>query len=115
MIRIALTGPSGSGKGHVSKIFSSYGIACLDTDSVVHSLYEKGELADRLADLFGKNVLSQNGCVNRKELAKIVFSDSDKLKLLNQTVHAAVKIYVKDWLEQQQNAGASAASARASV
>lgn len=100
MLRIALTGPSGAGKGYVGKALIQKGIPVLDTDRVVHTLYAGGELPMKIATLFGDSVLNTDGSVARKQLAKIVFSDRSALESLNRLVHAAVKSETEKWLLQ---------------
>lgn len=88
---IGLTGTSGSGKGFVCALLESYGIESVDTDSVVHELYEKDvECRNELREAFGEEIFAQDGSLCRPRLAEIVFSDKEKLALLNATVHKYV-------------------------
>ena len=88
---IGLTGPSGSGKGYVCEIFSSYGIRAIDTDKTVHTLYESDEeCRNELQREFGDSIFTSYGNVCRKTLAQIVFSDREKLARLNSIVHKYV-------------------------
>ncbi len=88
---IGLTGPSGSGKGYVCGIFSSYGIRSIDTDKTVHTLYERDkECRNELLEEFGEGIFDTDGNVCRKTLAQIVFSDREKLARLNSIVHKYV-------------------------
>lgn len=87
---IGLTGTSGSGKGYVSLLFADRGIGSIDTDAIVHRLYR--EDADCIASLeaaFGP-ICGENGGVDRRKLAAIVFADSDRLAQLNRIVHRLV-------------------------
>ena len=52
MLRVALTGPSGAGKGYVGRAFLEKGIPVLDTDCVVHALYAGGALPLKIAAMF---------------------------------------------------------------
>ena len=106
MKRIALTGPSGAGKGHVSKMLCQKNIPILDTDLLVRKLYEQGELPQKISEHFGASVLDKNGSINRKVLAQIVFSNKNALASLNAMVHGTVRNEVKNWLLMQENAGA---------
>src|SRR5690606_7163325 len=45
----------------------------------------------QIAKSFGKEVLYPDGSLNRKQLGSIVFSDSDKLKQLEQITHPAIR------------------------
>ena len=100
MKKIALCGPSGVGKSYVSEIIrSNYRFPVLDTDQVVHMLYSKDtELISTLADAFGRDILS-NGCIDRKALGPIVFSDKSALERLNHIVHKRVREYIFSWLD----------------
>lgn len=105
MRKIALTGPSGAGKGYVSSILAAKGYPALDTDALVHSLYRGGELPQKIAALFGEEILTADGGVNRVILRGIVFSDSDALHALNALVHGVVKKKVALWLREKENEG----------
>ena len=88
---IGLTGMSGSGKSYVAAVFSSFGVPCINSVEVVHELYsEKNPCTLRIAELFGPSVIDEKYSVNRRTLAEIVFSDRNKLELLNRTVHPFV-------------------------
>ena len=76
MIVIGLTGPSGSGKGYCDAIFASLGIPYIDTDKIYHGLLvPHSPCTNELTLTFGKEILTQDGFVDRKKLAKIVFSE----------------------------------------
>lgn len=91
---IGLTGTTGSGKGYVSALFAKRGIAHVDTDAIVHRLYsENRSCIDELIDAFG-DILAEDGSIDRKKLAPIVFSDEAQLARLNTIVHRYVKAEV---------------------
>jgi len=99
---IGLTGTSGSGKGYVSAIFSSYGIRSIDTDKTVHTLYESDEeCRNELREEYGDGIFDEDGNINRKALAAIVFSDKEKLVKLNSIVH---KYVIKKCDEEKEHA-----------
>jgi len=81
---VGLTGQTGAGKSTVSKIFSANGFAVIDADQVARRVVEKGtKCLDEIADFFGEGVICEDGSLNRKALAAIVFSDKAKLETLN--------------------------------
>ena len=87
---IGLTGTTGSGKGYVSTFFARAGIESIDTDAIVHRLYrEDKDCIGALVQAFGE-ILAEDGSVNRKTLASIVFADRSKLATLNSIVHKYV-------------------------
>lgn len=91
MILVGLTGTSGSGKGYVSRLFAERKIPSIDTDAVTHDLYStNSECIAALAANFGDKILLPDGTIDRSKLADIVFSDREKLSLLNRIVHGFV-------------------------
>ena len=93
MIVIGLTGPSGSGKGYCDGIFASLGIPYIDTDEVYHGLLvPHSPCTEELALTFGKEILTEDGAIDRKKLAKTVFSDpsGELLNRLNTITHKYV-------------------------
>lgn len=102
---IGITGQSGAGKGSVGKILSQHGYCVIDADEVYHSLlYKNSELCICLSEIFGKEIL-QNGVVDRKKLANIVFSDKEKLNELNKITHAYVKKRINELTKERVTAG----------
>lgn len=85
---IGLTGQTGAGKSTVSKIFSENGFVLIDADKISHEVVEIGKpcLAE-LVDYFGNQILNPDNSLNRKALAKIVFTDKRKLESLNSICH----------------------------
>lgn len=81
---VGLTGQTGAGKSTVSKVFSSNGFAVIDADQVARKVVEKGtNCLTEIADFYGSDVINDDGTLNRKALAAIVFSDKAKLETLN--------------------------------
>ncbi len=80
---ICLCGKSNSGKGTISKTFTSIdnNIIHLDIDKVAHQVNDKEEVLEELVSVFGTFILT-DGKVDRKKLGKIVFNDKESLKKL---------------------------------
>lgn len=91
MIKVGLTGPTGAGKGEVGKLFARNGITCIDTDKISRKVCEKGKpCLIELARNFGDAIINDDGTLNRKKLADIVFLAEDKkdrTALLNKITH----------------------------
>ena len=80
---IGLTGGSGTGKGTVAARMRSLGAGWVDADAVYRGLCaENRAMLDALDAAFG-GVTDENGALDRPKLAKIVFSDPEKLAELN--------------------------------
>lgn len=80
---ICLCGRSNSGKGTIAKTFTCLdnNIIHLDIDKIAHHVNDKEEVKEELVDTFSLQVLD-NGKINRKKLASIVFNDKDEMKKL---------------------------------
>lgn len=98
---IGITGPIGSGKSYVGDIFEEYGFARIDTDKVYHGLISKyTDTVKELKNEFGKEIVRDDGSVDRKKLGEIVFSDKEKLLRLNKITHKYVHIETTRLIEE---------------
>jgi dephospho-CoA kinase len=80
MLKIAIVGNIASGKSTVENIIEQNGFKVYDTDKIAHQILASNT---DVTESFGTN--------DRKEIAKIVFSDSNKLKILESIIHPLVK------------------------
>lgn len=89
---VALTGGIGSGKSTVASLFADHGAIIVKADDLAKEVLTKGspEFEKVLAE-FGNQILASTGEIDRKLLAKIVFSDQEKLEKLEQITHPAVQ------------------------
>ena len=95
MIKIGICGSSGSGKGYVCKLFSTYGYKWIDTDRVYRDLATpKSECVKELKEYFGASILNPDGSLNRKELSKSVFEGENSKERLNQ-LNKITHIYIQ--------------------
>ncbi len=85
---IGLTGQTGAGKSTVSMIFERAGFALIDADQIARLVVEPGmPCLEELFDYFGDSIRNPDNTLNRKALAKIVFTDEKKLESLNSITH----------------------------
>lgn len=95
---VALTGPIAGGKSLALGFFHELGAATVDADEVAHGLYAPGgPLPPALAAIFGTEVMAPDGSVDRKALARIVFSDPSALAVLNTTTHPLIRERLAQW------------------
>lgn len=87
---IGLTGRSGSGKSTVCRLFGREGYEIIDCDEIVHGLYRMPVYCAKIAEIFGKDCV-KDGAVDRSALSAIVFSDPEKLALLNTIASSFIK------------------------
>lgn len=102
MFKAGLTGGIGSGKSTVAKVFEVLGIPVYYADDAAKRLMnEDEELKQQLISSFGAQTY-QNGLLNRKHLAAVVFSSKEKLELLNSLVHPVTIADAEKWFRNQQ-------------
>lgn len=107
---IGLCGSSGSGKGYISMLFTKYGVSSIDTDRVYREITTKkgSECLLELTQEFGSSILTEDGELYRPALAKIVFSDREKLNKLNSITHKHIKKDTLALLEEYKKEGVRA-------
>ncbi len=105
MIKMVLTGPTGSGKGYISALLEERDIPTLDTDRVVHDLYCNSAFISKLCTLFGNGILTETGEIDRKTLADLIFTDPSAKKALLSIVYPAVRAVCAEFLLQAEHSG----------
>ena len=99
-----LTGGIGSGKTTVAHIFEHLGIPIYYSDDRAKLLLDiDEELKSDIAEHFNLNLL-QDGTLDKKTLASIVFSDSEALAFLNHLIHPRVADDFFLWVEENREA-----------
>lgn len=102
---VGITGGIGSGKSTVAKIFSILHIPVYFADDRAKWLMNNdSDLERQLIDAFGIESYDTEGELDRAYLAKTVFSDPEKVKIINSLVHPAVAKDFKEWASQQSTA-----------
>lgn len=87
---IGLTGPTGSGKSVVGRVFADYGFAVVDADRVAHTAIESEEYKQGLVREFSDVILNPDGTVNRRKVAEIAFSTKENTAKLNAVAHPVI-------------------------
>ena len=89
---VGLTGGIGSGKSTVADIFSSLGIAVVDTDVIAHELTGAcGAAMPEIAAAFGSDVLLAQGGLDRAAMRRRVFADPSARKRLENILHPKIR------------------------
>src|SRR5687768_8895419 len=101
MLLIGLTGGIGSGKTTVARIFEVLGIPVYYADVAAKRIMNEEEnIKEFVINTFGKEAYKDDE-LNRQYLADIVFSNIDKLALLNSMVHPATIKDAEEWIKKQ--------------
>jgi dephospho-CoA kinase len=86
-----LTGGIGAGKSEAGRLFGMMGIPVIEADAIAKGVLKPpNEPYQEVIVVFGKDILDKNQEINASALASIVFSSSEKLKVLNEIVHPRV-------------------------
>jgi len=98
MLKVGLTGSIGTGKSTVLKLFNQLGAYTVDVDKIVHQLYKREDIQEKVKKEFG-DVFNEDGSLNRKEVAKIIFNNPEKRKVLEGIIHPEVRKEVKRFIQ----------------
>ena len=98
-LKIGITGGIGSGKTTVCQIFELLGVPVFYADAAAKEvMHTDEELMKGIIGTFGVQSFSQEGILNRKYIADLVFNDKKALEMLNALVHPAVFRAFDSWL-----------------
>ncbi len=93
---IGLTGGIASGKSTVSNFFKELGVKVIDADIVAREISERKATIDEICNIFGRNILDENGRIVREKLRERVFQDKRLVQKLNSIIHPQVIEYFKE-------------------
>lgn len=113
MTLFLVTGGIGSGKSEVSRYLVSRGIPVYDSDSRTKALYDSVPgLASRIDAALGGGLLREDGSLDRKALAGVIFNDPLKLRALEAIVHPEV---LKDFMAWKDSLDCQAAAMESAI
>lgn len=88
---IGVTGGIGSGKSHVSRMFSTYSCTITNFDSLAWACYREPKVRTAILNWWGNDVFDGLGAVNRQAIAERVFKDPEELKRLEDLLYPMVR------------------------
>ncbi len=104
MLVVGLTGGIGSGKTTVASMFKQQGVPVYIADIEAKKLTNKSKIIHRkLTALLGDKTY-KNGTLNKKYVAKKIFSNPELLAQVNAIIHPKVAQHFKRWLKKQKGA-----------
>lgn len=94
---IGLTGGIGSGKSTVAAMLGALGAFVVDCDGLGRQVIEPhGRAYAKVIDRFGRDIVRDDGQIDRGALAAIVFRDEAELAALNAISHPAIDAEIAD-------------------
>lgn len=103
---IGLTGGIATGKSSVALFFKERGIPVIDADQLARKAVLPGSPAlEKIVSLFGQEVLTHDGMLDRKLLSILIFSDPEKRRQLEDIIHPEIRRLSEELISQAAAAG----------
>ena len=103
---IGLTGGIACGKSTVSKVLKDCGARIVDAYAIAHELSQPNQpIFHAYVELFGPEIVTPEGTLDRAEIARRVFSDTALRDKMNARVHPIIRAVVEDCLDAAHMAG----------
>ncbi len=111
MITIGLIGGVASGKSAVARLFAERGAVILDADRVGHEVLYEPLVIDQLVARWGRGILNEQGQINRRAVAKIVFApgNESERQFLNGVSHPRIAARLEEQLAELRESNCPAA------
>lgn len=102
-----ITGGAGTGKSEVIKMLQEkFGGCVIMSDEVARELMQKGNISYQLiVEYFGRDILMDDGEIDRKKLADHVFNNKEALEKLNSMTHPYVKDEIRKLIAEAEASG----------
>ena len=106
MYIIGITGGIACGKSTVSNELKKYGAKIINADKMAHwQMSPGGEIYNSYIDHFGKDILDEEGLIDRRKVADIIFNNKAELNWVNDMAHPILLKHVREQLVKNQNEG----------
>ncbi len=103
-IVVGITGQTGAGKSTICSILKEKGAAVIDADRVAREIVKPGSPAlKELAEIFGADIIDENGVLIRRRLAERAFADRKSTDRLNAVTHPYIISKTKEYIENFRN------------
>ena len=99
---IGILGGIGSGKSSVANEFAKLGCKVIDADKIAHKILDEKNIKEKVAEIFGKEILDNFGQIERIKLAEAAFGSREKLDKLNSIIHPPVLAKIEKLIEKYQ-------------
>lgn len=106
MFILGVTGGIACGKSSVSRDIAKYGARVIGADQLAHDLSEPGQaIYNAYVERYGEMILFDNGNLDRRAVADIIFEDKAERRWADETIHPIILNQVRDQLELYQSRG----------
>lgn len=103
---IGLTGGIATGKSTVARFFSERNVTVIDADQLAKDAVLPGSPAFvQIVSFFGREVLMQDGSLDRKRLAAQIFTEPEKRRQLEKILHPEIKRLAEERIAQEISSG----------
>ena len=101
-MKIGITGSIACGKSTICRYLLEKGYTVIDTDKLSYILTLKGNLCyNDIVQFFGKEILLENGEIDRKKLGNIVFNDKVKKEKLESIIHPYIRQTIENYNDEK--------------
>ena len=112
MKTFGLTGGIGMGKSTAADLLCRRGFPVVDSDVIAREIVEPGQPAlAEIRQLFGRELLGDDGRLRRDELARRVFADASARRKLEEILHPRIRAVWRSQLQSWRAEGRPAAIA----
>lgn len=104
---IGITGGIGAGKSTVLQyIGDNYRAKIIYSDDVANDIKKKGYPAyDDIVGLLGKEILGEDGEIDKKKMSARIFNDEKLLQKVNNILHPAVNTFIINIIDNEREKG----------
>ncbi|MHC4884922.1 MAG: dephospho-CoA kinase [Planctomycetota bacterium] len=102
---LAVTGSIASGKSSLCEKLADLGATTISADHVAHQVLQKETIVKRLISAFGEQITSAEGALNPASLADQAFASPEALRRLTDVVYPAIRVELREEIDQHQAAG----------
>ncbi len=93
---LGITGNIASGKSTVSSIFKDLGFKLYDADKIAKEILNKKETIKKITEKFPKEIIGNDGYVNKIKMKELIFKSDEYRNLLNSIIHPLVFEFYKN-------------------
>lgn len=100
---LGITGGISTGKSSVVAVFKELGYPVVDADIVARQVVEPQTPGlNAIVEVFGNEIITEDGHLNRKKLGSIIFQSDEKRQQLNQLLNPFIRSEIVAQIEEKK-------------